>query len=108
MRVPEEKITGYLLSKTHRDGRHKAAFFLGFGFTHDAWRTLEAALLKHAADHEVVRTENTRFGDRYVVEGTMATPSGRTPSIRSIWFLEAGQEVPRFVTSYPLKGVDDD
>lgn len=26
--VSEDKITGYLLSPTHRDGRHKAAFFL--------------------------------------------------------------------------------
>jgi hypothetical protein len=29
--VPQEKITGYLLSLTHRDGRHKAAFFVSFG-----------------------------------------------------------------------------
>ncbi len=106
--VPEEKITGYLLSKTHRDGRHKAAFFLGFGFTPEAWRTLAVALSKHAADHEVASAENTPFGIRYVVEGTIATPSGRAPSIRSVWFLESGQEVPRFVTSYPLKGADDD
>ena len=106
--VSEEKITGYLLSKTHRDGRHKATFFLGYGFTPDAWRTLAASLLKHAADHEVARIEHTHFGDRYVVEGTIATPSGRTPRIRSVWFLETGQAVPRFVTSYPLKGADDD
>ncbi|MGH3976576.1 MAG: DUF6883 domain-containing protein [Pseudonocardiaceae bacterium] len=33
---------------------------------------------------------------------------GRTPSIRSVWFLESGQDVPRFVTAYPLKGADDD
>jgi hypothetical protein len=26
--VPPEKITGYLLSTEHRDGQHKAAFFL--------------------------------------------------------------------------------
>jgi hypothetical protein len=36
--ISEDKITGYLLSTTHRDGRHKAAFFLGFGFTADAGR----------------------------------------------------------------------
>lgn len=106
--VSEDKITGYLLSPAHRDGRHKAAFFLGFGFTADAWQTLAAALLKHAADHEVARVESTPFGTRYVVEGTMETPFGRTPSIRSVWFLESSQDVPRFVTAYPLKGADDD
>ena len=69
--VPEDKITGYLLSTTHRDGRHKAAFFLGFGFPASAWQTLAAALLKHASDHEVARAESTPFGTRYVVEGTI-------------------------------------
>ena len=53
--VSDDKITGYLLSPTHRDGHHKAAFFLGFGFTRDAGQTLAAALLRHAADHEVAR-----------------------------------------------------
>ena len=106
--VSDDKMTGYLLSPTHRDGRHKAAFFLGFGFTGDAGQTLAAALLKHAAEHEVAKVENTPFGTRYVVEGTIETPYGRTPSIRSVWFLETSQVVPRFVTAYPLKGADDD
>ena len=105
--VPSEKVTGYLLSTTHRDGRHKAAFFLAFGFSADAWQTLVSALLQHAADREVVNTEVTSFGTRYVVEGTMQTPSGRTPGIRSVWFIEIGQVAPRFVTAYPLEGADD-
>jgi hypothetical protein len=106
--VPEEKIIGYLLSETHRDGRHKAAFFLGFGFTGDTWATLRAALLKHAAEKEVAKAESTPFGMRYVVEGTIETPSGRTPRIRSVWFLENEQDAPRFVTAYPLEGAGDD
>jgi hypothetical protein len=106
--VSDDKITGYLLSPTHRDGRHKAAFFLGFGFTGEAGHTLAAALLKHAADHEIAKVESTPFGTRYVVEGTIETPYGRTPSIRSVWFLETNQEVPRFVTAYPRKGADND
>ncbi len=46
--VPADKITGYLLSPTHRDGRHKAAFFFGSGFALDAWQALAAALLAEA------------------------------------------------------------
>jgi len=56
--VPADKITGYLLSTTHRDGRHKAAFFLGSGFALVAWQALAAALRKHAADHEVSKVES--------------------------------------------------
>jgi len=85
--VSKDKITGYLLSTTHRDGRHKAVFFLGFGFAADAWQTLAAALLKHALDHEIAKVENTPFGVRYVVEGTIETPHGRTPRLRAVWFV---------------------
>ena len=69
---------------------------------------MAAALLKHAADHEVANTESTPFGTRYVVEGTIETPGGRTPNIRSVWFLERNQDAPRFVTAYPLEGADND
>ena len=106
--VPRLKITGYLLSKTHRDGRHKAAFFLSFGFTARAWQTLAEALLKHAADHPVARSEETSFGMRYVVEGTMSTPDGRTPRIRSVWFIDIDNTAPRFVTAYRLEGASND
>jgi len=34
--VPQRKITGYLLSSTHRDGRSKAACFSRFGCAIDA------------------------------------------------------------------------
>ncbi|MEK7248664.1 MAG: DUF6883 domain-containing protein [Chloroflexota bacterium] len=106
--VPEGKITGYLLSTTHRDGRHKAAFFLRFGFTAGEWQTLAAALLNHALVHDAAKVDETPFGTRYVVEGTIETPVGRTPRIRSVWFVESGQDVPRFVTAYPLEGANDD
>jgi hypothetical protein len=67
--IPRAKITEYLLSFTHRDGRHKAAFFTRFGFSIDNWEIMSAALLRHAAENEVARIENSPFGERYVVEG---------------------------------------
>jgi hypothetical protein len=67
--IPRAKITEYLLSFTHRDGRHKAAFFTRFGFSSDNWEIMSAALLRYAAENEVARIENSPFGERYVVEG---------------------------------------
>lgn len=106
--VPEGKIRGYLLSTTHRDGRHKAAFFFRFGFSTDDWRALASALLRHTQEHEVARVESSPFGTRYVVEGTIETPSGRTPTIRSVWFTETNENTPRFITAYPLEGAGND
>ena len=106
--VPQEKVTGYLLSSTHRDGQHKAAFFTSFGFAVPTWQELAAALLQHAAAHEIAKEEDSPFGKRYVIEGIMRTPDGRTPVLRSVWFLETGAETPRFVTAYPLRRGSDD
>ncbi|MFQ5612045.1 MAG: DUF6883 domain-containing protein [Anaerolineae bacterium] len=42
------------------------------------------------------------FGTRYVVEGPMPAPDGRTPLVRSVWFIETRGQIPQFVTAYPL------
>lgn len=100
--VPREKVVDYLLSRTHRDGRGKAAFFSRFGFTPESWQTLAEALLRHAARYEVAKAEATPFGTRYVVEGELETPDGRAPSVRAVWFVETDEEIPRLATAYPL------
>lgn len=101
--VPEAKITDYLLSLTHRDGRSKARFFIRFGFSLSSWEDLSAALLEHAALHEVAKIEDSPFGKRYVIEGELYTPDRRNPTIRSVWFIKTGVQNPYFVTAYPLE-----
>jgi hypothetical protein len=105
---PERKITEYLLSLTHRDGRSKAAFFMRFGFTADNWEGLADALRRHAAEHEIIAVEDTPFGISYIVEGSLTAPDGRLPHVRVVWFIETGESIPRLVTAYPLKGMRDD
>jgi len=100
--IPKAKITKYLLSTTHRRGRNKARVFMALGFTASDWHALETALQRHTAEHEVRKIEDSQFGTRYTVEGPIQTPNGRTPTIRSVWFIERGETVPRFVTAYPL------
>ena len=100
--VPAAKITGYLLSPTHRDGRHKAAFFTRFGFTAADWETLAAALRRHAVAHEVMKIESSPFGTRYIVEGELHAPDGRSPRVRVVWFIATGETAPTLVTAYPL------
>jgi len=101
--VAEAKIARYLLDLTYPVFRSKAAFFLRFGFTLEAWKVMANALLQHAAEHEIVKVESTEDGDRYMIEGSIQTPDGPNPFVRSIWFVEKGQRVPRFVTAYPVK-----
>ena len=42
-------------------------------------------------------------GLKYILEGKMETPSGRSPTVRTIWIVDRGAETPRLVTAYPSK-----
>jgi hypothetical protein len=101
--ISETKITGYLLSTKHRDGRSKAEFFIRVGFSSDAWEDLVKALLHHAAENEVAKIEDSPFGTRYIIEGVLSTLDRRGAVVRSVWFIETGEQIPGFVTAYPLQ-----
>jgi|SRR5437867_9047058 len=100
--VPERKVTHYLLNPAHPAGGGKAAFFLRFGFTVADWQRLAEALLCHAREHEVVETEQTRHGIRYVVDGPLTAPDGSRLNVRSAWYINPGGNAPRFVSAHPL------
>jgi uncharacterized protein DUF6883 len=100
--VPEPKLTGYLLSPTHRVGRAKAAFFQRFGFTAANWVVLAESLRQHARENEIATREVTPFGVRYTVEGPLRAPDGRAPLVRVVWFVENTQTIPHLATAYPL------
>jgi hypothetical protein len=106
--VPQAKIVEYLLSLNHEDGRSKARFFLSFGFRIEQWEVLASALLAHAANHEITKIESSPFGTRYVVEGIISAPDGRTAHIRAVWFIETDEERPRFVTAILYPGENHD
>lgn len=100
--IPEAKIRNYLLSSTHPIGRGKSEFFVRFGFSLDQWILLANALLLHASENDISNIEESPFGVRYIIEGTLSTPDNRNPVIRSVWFIDEQDEVPRFVTAYPI------
>jgi hypothetical protein len=101
--IARAKVLDYLLAEAHPHGRHKAAFFTRFGFSRDAWQVLASVLARHGAENEVSRTEDSRFGTRYIIQGAVTAPDGRRPMIRTVWFVETGESTPRFVTAYPLE-----
>jgi len=100
--VPERKVTHYLLNPAHPAGGSKTWFFLRFGFTVVEWQKLSDALLLHARENEVVETEQTPHGRRYVVEGKLIAPGGTGLNVRSAWYIDVAGGAPRFVTAHPL------
>ncbi|MBI5194446.1 MAG: hypothetical protein HZA08_13555 [Nitrospirae bacterium] len=98
--VPQPKITEYLLSFKHRNGRGKAQFFTRFGFSIDCWEAFAKALLEHAYNYDVTKVVKSLFGTRYVIEGLLNTPDKRNPAICLVWFIENDESIPRLVTAY--------
>ena len=40
-------------------------------------------------------------GERLVIDAPMEVPDGRRPVVRSVWGIDEGETVARFITAYP-------
>ncbi|MFO7737626.1 MAG: hypothetical protein R6V46_04070 [Desulfatiglandaceae bacterium] len=99
--VPPEKLTDYLLSKSHLVGRWKASFFRSLGFSETNVNELKDALIDVAKRGEVKSTTTSVFGIKYEVEGTILAPNGKVAVIVTVWVIETKEVLPRLVTAYP-------
>jgi hypothetical protein len=101
--VDLRKIEDYLLSMEHPEGSAKASFFTSFGFDANRWQELAQALQQHATAHSISFRTATSHGEKFVVDGPLDCPDGRSPRIRVIWIVDVGSIAPRLVTAYPLQ-----
>ena len=83
--VARGKLVDYLLSEAHPDGRGKARFFNGHGFSALDWEALAATLRAHATRHGVVESAATVFRGpvycRWRVGSTGRSPARRTRGV---------------------------
>ncbi len=99
--VEREKIVDYLLNAAHPDNGGKARFFLDLGFNRNDWQVLATAIRKSAENHPVSKTMASPHGTKYIVQGQIETPCGKTPWVRMVWIIDSGLDRPRLVTAYP-------
>lgn len=105
-RVDPKKVEKYLLSETHPVGRMKAAFFRSLGFRASEPETFIARLEKLAATGEVVDQQQSKFGTKWVVEGTL--DGDRSAAlVRTIWLTSPLDRAPRLITAYPAPIKDE-
>lgn len=50
---------------------------------------------------DVTRTSENAYGVVYEIEGPITTPTDRTVRFCSVWQVDTGTDVPRFITMYP-------
>ena len=99
--VTQRKILDYLLAADHPVGGDKAVFFAAIGYSRTDWTRLRDDLARLANRGEVVAEEATPFGVKYVIDGVIRTPDGRSIGVRSIWISDGAEDPPRLVTAYP-------
>lgn len=101
--VPLTKLKDYLISEKHPVGRSKARFFRSIGFNETNISQLEQELLTIAQAGQLKEVIVSQHGTKYVVDGTIKAPNGSSVRLRTVWIIETGQEMPRFVTAYPIE-----
>lgn len=97
--VQEVKLTGYLLNEEKSKG--KSYFYNRIGFTEANASELSQSLKTLACSGEVTGTEQTEFGLKYFVVGSLTNPLNRDVVVLSIWIFDQNGPVPRLVTAYP-------
>lgn len=99
--IAAEKLVGYLLNPIHKRGAAKAKLLLTTGYRSDEPQTLESDLRTQHLSLDVLRTSQNLYGVVYEIEGPIRTPRGRTIQFCSIWQVDTGTDLPRFITMYP-------
>jgi hypothetical protein len=98
--IEPAKLRDYLLSREHPLGRFKARVFAALGFTAGKWMELESALRTQHLTQEAEPT-GAAGGQKYTIRAILVGPNGQSAVVVIVWFVRAGEGVPRFVTAYP-------
>jgi hypothetical protein len=99
--VDPAKVRDYLLSHEHPIGRFKAIFFESLGYLQTDWPRLQSDLMDLCRSRDAIEGQDSQFGRKYLVRGTLKGPSGRQAQVVSVWVVLVGEQFPRFVTAYP-------
>ena|SRR5438105_15278038 len=99
--IAADKLTAYLLNPLHKRGGTKARLLLSLGYRTDAPDVLESDLRKQHLSRDAWRTSQNPYGVAYEIEGPITTPCGKIVRFCSIWQVDTGSEIPRFITMYP-------
>lgn len=99
--IDAAKLRDYLLSPQHPLGRFKARFFGALGFAADRWEELESALRSQHLTQESEPPSYDALGQKFTIRAILKGPNGQSALVVSVWFVRAGETVPRFVTAYP-------
>ena len=98
--IKREKLTDYLLSRTHKDGKSKAKFFRGIGFNETNIDDFEKALLKIGKSNKVkeVDKRKSKYVIKYIIYGLIDAPNGKQYKVKTVWAINVSSKKPHLST----------
>lgn len=99
--IPSEKLSRYVLSLTHPDGRAKAQYLVRLGYSEGDEPRLEADLREQHLSREALPGKPSPYGQKYEILGPLMGPNGASAWVRTVWIVRAGEAIPRLVTLVP-------
>jgi filamentous hemagglutinin len=100
--IDERKVRDYVLNMDDPVGRNKARVIrAATGLTRVDYPDLVEQIRQAVLTGEAESIEPIAYGERFRVTMTVSGPKG-TLRVRTGWIYRVGEDVPRFVTLYPL------
>jgi hypothetical protein len=99
--ISKAKITKYLLILLPKDD--KSQFLAQAGYGLENWQQLESDLREQILPLEATPIEETEFGLKYQIRGSLIGPNGISLRIFTIWLIDASSQQTKFVTLFPDK-----
>jgi len=99
--IATTKLTEYLLRWRPEDD--KSEFLAQAGYTALNAERLVTDMREQLLSLEAELVEETEFGPKYLIRGTLDGPNGRSLRVVSIWMTENATGDTKLVTLYPDK-----
>ena len=98
--ITQETLPDYLLHTGHKRGGTEARWLARCGSTVQHWRPWEADI-RSGLETEVDVVRTPEYGTRDEIRMTLQTPCGLPLTLRTIWQIDGGTDVPRLITLSP-------
>jgi hypothetical protein len=99
--IARRKVNEYLLR--HRVEDDKSGFLALAGYTLEHGDRLMSDLREQLLPLDAELFDNTEYGTKYRIQGTLTGPNGRNLRVVSIWMKEDATGETKFVTLFPDK-----
>lgn len=99
--IAPAKLTRYLLRPRSEDD--KSRFLAQAGYTLENSDRLMADLRQQILPLEAELLDETEYGTKYQIRGTLTGPNARALRILTVWMKESATNQTKFVTLFPDK-----